>query len=106
MFDNKESLLEVVRLYHIRRYRKYKIETSNQIIIALKCKRGCTRRLRTKKNTYSSAWHIVTYKWKHGSCVLGSNNMLVRHIHFTSSVFNNLIRSSVSQDLFTIVFMV
>ncbi|XP_057533383.1 uncharacterized protein LOC130811201 [Amaranthus tricolor] len=98
VFDNKESLLEAVRLYHIRRNVEYRTETSNQTVISLKCKRGCSWKLRARKNNYSSAWHIVTYKGKHDSCVLGSDNVSVGRIHLTSSVINNLIRNNVVQD--------
>ena len=42
MFDKKEALLKAVRVYHIRRNVEYRIETSNQTILTLKCKRGCS----------------------------------------------------------------
>ena len=67
-FDNKDSLLEVVRLYHIRRNVEYRTETSNQTVLTLSVRRGCTWRLRARKNSYSSTWEIVTYKGKHGGC--------------------------------------
>ena len=98
LFYNKESLLEVVRLYHIRRNVKYKTETFNEIVIVLKCKRECTRKLRAKKNMYSSTWHIVIYKGRHRFCVLSNVNVSTGHIYFTSFVINNLIRNCVAQD--------
>ncbi|XP_057515415.1 uncharacterized protein LOC130796968 [Amaranthus tricolor] len=42
MFDSMESLLEAIRVYHIRRNVDYRTETSNQTILTLKCKRGCS----------------------------------------------------------------
>ena len=81
MLDNKEGLLEIVRMYHIRR-----IETFNQTILTLKCKRGCSWKLTARLNSYSSSWHNITYHGKHGSFVLGSDNVLAVLIHLTSSV--------------------
>ena len=106
LFYNKESLLEVVRLYHICRNAEYKIKTSNQTVIILKCKKGCTWKLRVKKNSYSSAWYIVTYKGKHRACVLSSENVSTRLIHLTSSIIDNVIRNCFTQDPSTKVFMV
>ncbi|XP_057549083.1 uncharacterized protein LOC130827393 [Amaranthus tricolor] len=39
MFDSKEALLEAIRVYHIRRNVEYRMETSNQTFLTLKCKR-------------------------------------------------------------------
>ena len=41
MFNNKDALLDAVRLYHIRRNVEYRTETSNQAVLTLKRKRGC-----------------------------------------------------------------
>ena len=75
MFDNKDALLDVVRLYHIRRNVEYRTETSNQTVLTLKCKRGCAFRLRARKSSYSPSWEIVTYKGKYGGCVLSTENV-------------------------------
>ena len=98
MFDNKDALLDAVRLYHIRRNVEYRTETSNQTVLTLKCKRGCAWRLRARKSSYSPSWEIVTYKGKHGGCVLSNENVSAGHIHLTSSVINNLIRNCVAED--------
>ena len=63
-FDNKEALLEAIRVYHIRRNVEYRTETSNQSVLTLKCKRGCSWRLRARIDTYTSSWLIVTYNGK------------------------------------------
>ena len=68
MFDSKEALLEVIRVYHIRRNVEYRTETS-ETVLTLKCKRGCSWRLRASFGSYISSWRIVTYKGKYGSCV-------------------------------------
>ena len=86
IFDNKESLLEAVRVYYIRLFHgnvAYRTKTSNQTILMLKCKRGCSWKLRTMLDSYSSSWHIVTYHGKYGSCVLGSDTMSAGHINLT-----------------------
>ncbi|XP_057540844.1 uncharacterized protein LOC130818702 [Amaranthus tricolor] len=75
---------------------EYRTETSNQTVLTLKCKRGCSWRLRARLDAYSSSWHIVTYK--HGSCVLGSDTVSAGHIHLTSFVINNVIRNCVAKD--------
>ncbi|XP_057526212.1 uncharacterized protein LOC130805456 [Amaranthus tricolor] len=98
MFDNKESLLEAIRVYHIGRNVEYRTETSNQTVLSLKCKRGCSWKLRAMFDSNISSWRIVTYKGKHGSCVLGSDNVSAGHIHLTSSVINNVIRNCVAKD--------
>ena len=56
MFDNKDVLLNAVRLYHIRRNVEYRTETSNQTVLTLKCKRGCAWRLRARLSSYSPSW--------------------------------------------------
>ena len=83
MFDSKEALLEAIRVYHIRRNVEYRTETSNQTVLTLKCKRGCSWRLRATLDSYLSSWRIVTYKGKHGSCVLGNDTVSAGHIHLT-----------------------
>ena len=93
MFDSKEALLEVIRVYHIRRNVEYKMETSNKTILTLKCKRGCSWRFRATLDSYSSSWRIVTYNGKHGSCVLGSDTVSTGHIHLTSFAISNVIRN-------------
>ncbi|XP_057537246.1 uncharacterized protein LOC130814961 [Amaranthus tricolor] len=98
MFDNKDALLDAVRLYHIRRNVEYRTETSNQTVLTLKCKRGCGWRLRARKSSYSPSWEIITYKGKHGGCVLSTENVSAGHIHLTSSVINNRISFCVAQD--------
>ena len=62
MFDRKEALLEAIRVYHIRKNVEYRTETSNQIVLNLKCKRGCSWRLRATFDSYLSSWRIITYK--------------------------------------------
>jgi hypothetical protein len=52
MFDSKEALLEAISMYHIRRNVEYKIETSNQTVLTLKCKRGCSWKLRARLDSY------------------------------------------------------
>ncbi|CAO2841539.1 unnamed protein product [Amaranthus hypochondriacus] len=98
MFDNKKALLEAIKLYHIRRNVEYRTETSNQSVLTLKCKRGCSWRLRARIDTYTSSWLIVTYNGKHRSCVQDSDTVSVGHIHLTSSVINNVIRNCVAKD--------
>ncbi|XP_057530544.1 uncharacterized protein LOC130808979 [Amaranthus tricolor] len=98
MFDNKESLLEAIRVYHIGRNVQYRTETLNQTVLSLKCKRGCSWKLRATFDSNISSWRIVTYKGKHGSCVLGSDSVSAGHIHLTSSVINNVIRNCVAKD--------
>ena len=98
MFDSKEALLEAIRVYHIRRNVEYRTETSNQTVLALKCKRGCSWRLKATLDSYSSSWHIVTYNGKHGSCVLGNDTFSTGHMHLTSSVINNVIRNVIAKD--------
>ncbi|XP_057536703.1 uncharacterized protein LOC130814600 [Amaranthus tricolor] len=98
MFDNKDALLDAVRLYHIRRNVEYRTETLNQTVLTLKCKRGCAWRLRARKSSYSPSWEIVTYKGKHEGCVLNTENVSARYIHLTYSVINNLIRNCVAED--------
>ena len=92
IFDDKESLLEAVRLYTIRKNVEYRTEISYQTIISLKCKRGCSWKLKAMLNAYSSSLLIVTYKGKHGSCVLGSDNVSAGHINLASSMISNVIR--------------
>ncbi|XP_057524317.1 uncharacterized protein LOC130804037 [Amaranthus tricolor] len=60
-FDSKEALLEAIIVYHIRRNVKYRTETSNQTVLTLKCKRGCSWRLRATFDSYLSSCRIVTY---------------------------------------------
>ena len=55
MFDNKESVVEAVWLYHIRWNVEHRIKTSNQTVISLKCKRGYFWKLRAILNSYSSS---------------------------------------------------
>ena len=98
MFDSKEALLEDTRVHHIRRNAEYRTETSNQTVLTLKCKRGCSWRLRATLDSYSSLWRIVTYNGKHESCVLGSDTVSAGHIHLTSYVINNVIRNCVNKD--------
>ncbi|XP_057539115.1 uncharacterized protein LOC130817428 [Amaranthus tricolor] len=98
MFDSKEALLEAIRVYHIRKNVEYRTETSNQTVLTLKCKRGCSWRLKTTLDSYLSSWRIVMYKGKHGSCVLGSDTVSAGHIHLTSFVINNVIRKCVAKD--------
>ncbi|XP_057533134.1 uncharacterized protein LOC130811017 [Amaranthus tricolor] len=98
IFDSKKALLEAVRVYHIRRNVEYRTETSNQTSSSLKCKRGCSWKLRARLNPYSTSWFISKYNGKHGNFVLDSNTVSAGHIHLTSSVFNNVIRNCVSKD--------
>ena len=98
IFDSKVDLLEAVRVYHIRRNVEYRTETSNQTSLSLKCKRGCSWKLRARVNPYSTSWFISKYNGKHGNCVLTSDTASAGHIHLTSSVINNVIRNCVSKD--------
>lgn len=54
VFDKKESLLKIVRMYYTRKNIEHRTKTFDQTTIALKCKRGCSWKLRAKKNLYSS----------------------------------------------------
>ena len=65
MFDSKDALLEAIRVYHICRNMEYRMKTSNQTVLTLKCKRGCLWRLRATLDSYSSSWRIVTYNGEH-----------------------------------------
>ena len=76
----------------------YRTETSNQTLLTLKCKSGSALRLRARKNSYSSSWEIVTYKGKHGSCVLSTENVSAGHIYLTCFVINNVIRNCFAKD--------
>src|SRR5688500_15692363 len=98
MFDSKEALLEAIRAYHIRRNVEFRTETSNQTVLTLKCKRGCSWRRRARIDSYSSSCRIVTYNGKHDSCLSDSDIVSAGHIHLTSSVINNVIRNCVAKD--------
>ncbi|XP_057520696.1 uncharacterized protein LOC130800969 [Amaranthus tricolor] len=96
--DSKDALLEAVRVYHIHSNVEYRIETSNQTSLSLKCKKGCSWKLRARLNPYSTSWFISKYNGKHENCVLGSDTVSAGHIHLTSSGFINVIRNCVSKD--------
>ena len=64
--DSKDALLEAVRVYHIHSNVEYRIETSNQTSLSLKCKKGCSWKLRARLNPYSTSWFISKYNGKHG----------------------------------------
>ncbi|XP_057535333.1 uncharacterized protein LOC130813512 [Amaranthus tricolor] len=69
MFDSKEALLEAIRVYYIPRNVEYRTETSIQIVITLKCKRGCSWRLWAMLDSYSifmAYYYVQCEGFNHG----------------------------------------
>ena len=98
VFDTKKTLLEMVKMYSIKRNQFYSTVTSNEKVLHLRCKRKCGWSLRAKKMNYTShGFVIVTYKGPHrDNCV--SDAPSSDHRHLDSDIICEYVKSFVVKD--------
>ncbi|KAH9617152.1 hypothetical protein KSS87_005749 [Heliosperma pusillum] len=101
VFTNKASISDEVTFYSVQANQFFKVAESKPDTVTYKCGRSpspCNWRLRaTRKDPYSQAFTIVTYKGPHDSSCVG--DMVPRdHFNLKRAFISHLIRNYVEGD--------
>ncbi|KAH9611124.1 hypothetical protein KSS87_011978 [Heliosperma pusillum] len=101
VFTNKASISDEVTFYSVQANQFFKVAESKPDTVTYKCGRSpspCNWRLRaTRKDPYSQAFTIVTYKGPHDSSCVG--DMVPRdHFNLKRGFISHLIRNYVEGD--------